>query len=321
MNPELWFRHALLNRLQSMLLLFAMGGFLALTGWLIWGNAGIFWLLAMGFLLVLVNPVASPGWIMRLYRASPLTAAQAPALSHILTELSRRAELPFRPALYFIPSRMVNAITVGKGNQAVIAVTDGLLRALDTREVVGVLAHEISHIRSNDIWVMGIADLFSRLTSILSLFGQILFFVSLPLALITNMSINWFAILLLIFAPTMSALAQLGLSRTREYDADLNAVRLTGDPEGLARALVKLEQRSDSLLERIFLPGRRLPEPSLLRTHPETGKRLRRLMEFKQDGQSAPLFSPLRHEGIIWNEFPGQPVKRIPRWHINGLWH
>jgi heat shock protein HtpX len=321
MNPDLWYQHALLNRLQSFLLLSAMGGFLALLGWLIWGGQGILLLLATGSLLILVNPAATPGWIMRLYRASPLTPAQAPTLSRILTELSRRAELPFRPALYYIPSRMVNAITVGKGNEAVIAVTDGLLRSLDTREIAGVLAHEVSHIRSNDMWVMGIADLFSRLTSILSLFGQMLLLMSLPFVLVTDMSINWFAILLLIFAPTLSALAQLGLSRTREYDADLNAARLTGDPEGLALALVKIEGRSDSLLERVLLPGRHLPEPSLLRTHPATRNRVHRLMELEQAGLFAPSYTPLRQEGIIWNDFPGQPVRRIPRWHINGLWH
>jgi len=81
------------------------------------------------------------------------------------------------------------------------------------------------------MWVMGLADLFSRLTSTLSLFGQFLLLLNLPLLMFSNVGISWFAILILIFAPSISALAQLGLSRTREYHADLNAVRLTGDPD------------------------------------------------------------------------------------------
>ncbi|RMG33662.1 MAG: peptidase M48, partial [Gammaproteobacteria bacterium] len=125
--------------------------------------------------------------------------------------------------------------------------------------------------------------------------------------------------LLLIFAPTLSALAQLALSRTREFDADLNAARLTGDPDGLASALAKIEQLQGNWMERIFLPGRRVPEPSLLRTHPETSERIRRLMELKAEmGGGRPQYvdrGPVHLEGL------GGPVERPPRWHVSGLWH
>ncbi|EGV50854.1 peptidase M48 Ste24p [endosymbiont of Riftia pachyptila (vent Ph05)] len=275
-DSQIWHQHALANRIQSLLLLVAMVSFLSLLGWVLWGVDGIFWLLLLGFVLLLFNPVASPWLIMRMYRATRLTSVKAPTLDSTLRELAHRAGLHRVPELFYVPSPMVNAFTVGSRNEAVIAVTDGLLRSLDTRETVGVLAHEVSHIRNNDMWVMGMADLFSRLTSLLSLLGQFLLLLNLPLIVMSNVSINWFAILLLIFAPNLSALAQLGLSRTREYEADLSAARLTGDPEGLANALVKIEQRSGSLLERLFLPGRRIPEPSLLRTHPPTKERVRR---------------------------------------------
>jgi len=316
-NPEIWRQHALANRLQSLLLLAVMGGFLALLGWLLWGGDGIVLLLLLGAVLLLLNPVVAPQLIMRMYRATPLTPAQAPALNSALAELARRAGLAAVPALYYIPSSILTAFTVGRRDDAAIAVTDGLLRTLDTREVIGVLAHEMSHVRNNDTWVMGVADMFSRLTSMLSLFGQLLLFLYLPLILVSNIDINWFAIFILIFAPSLSALAQLGLSRTREYDADLNAARLTGDPEGLARALVKIEQRSGSFLERIFLPGRRIPEPSLLRTHPPTEERVRRLMELKLPGR------PLPQPPVDFISAPafGARVERPPRWRITGLWH
>ncbi len=316
LNSDIWLQHSFANRLQSLLLLAIMGGFLALLGQLLWGADGIVLLLLLGGVLLLFNPVVTPQLIMRMYRATRLTPDQAPALHAALVEFARRAGLSTVPVLYYIPSSMLSAFTVGRHNEAAIAVTDGLLQTLETRETIGVLAHEVSHVRNNDTWVMGVADMFSRLTSMLSLFGQFLLILNLPLILLSNVGINWFAILILIFAPNLSALAQLGLSRTREYDADLNAARLTGDPEGLARALLKIEQRSGSFMERIFLPGRRIPEPSLLRTHPPTEERVRRLMELKLPAYSAhPQMKSVSEPAF------GDRIDHPPRWRVTGLWH
>jgi len=318
MNPDIWQRHALSNRLQTLLLLLVMGGFLAVLGWILWGPSGLFLLLVLGMLL-LFYPMATPQLIMRMYGATWLQRGQTPILHAIVSELSRRADLAAEPGLYYIPSSLPNAFTVGHRGNAAIAVTDGLLHTLDRREAIGVLAHEISHIRNNDIRVMGMADMFSRLTSMLSLFGQLLLFINLPLMLMSDVGINWFAILILIFAPNLSALAQLGLSRTREYNADLNAARLTGDPAGLASALVKIGGGNSSLLERIMLPGRRIPDPSLLRTHPPTAERVRRLMQLQLPGiEDSPL-----HEGdaFLSDAAFGSPVRHLPRWHFSGLWH
>lgn len=315
-DTENWLRHAWLNRLQSALLLLVMGGLLALVGWLMWGGAGIVMLLIAGAVIVLLNPAFAPQWIMRMYGARPLMPQEAPGLYAAVRELAARAGLDAVPRLHYIPSRMVNAFAVGRADQSAIAVTDALLRVLDSRETVAVLAHEISHVRSNDVWVMSLADMFSRLTSLLSTFGLLLLAVSLPLVMLSDVSVSWLAILLLIVAPSLSALAQLGLSRTREYDADLNAVRLTGDPEGLARALAKIERVSGAWLERIFLPGRGVPDPSLLRTHPSTESRIQRLRELIPQ----PAYQPMRdwsHE--VHSVVPR--AMRAPRWHINGLWY
>jgi heat shock protein HtpX len=97
-----------------------------------------------------------------------------------------------------------------------------------------VLAHEISHLRHNDMRIMGFAGLTSQLIHMLALLGQILLFLNLPLLLWGHYTISWTAILLLIFAPTISAILQLALSRTREYRADLGAARLMGDGRALA---------------------------------------------------------------------------------------
>lgn len=319
-DAQTWLAHAWRNRLQSLLLLAGMAGFLALLGWLLWGGDGLFMLIVIGLLGVLINPAISPRLVMRLYGASPIDYRQAPALGAALSELAERARLPARPELYYVPSRMLNAFAVGSREQSAVAVTDGLLRQLNLREAVGVLAHEISHISSNDLWVMGLADMFSRATSVLSLVGLLLLAVNLPLVLLGGASINWLAIALLVFAPSISALAQLALSRTREYDADLNAARLTGDPESLARALAKIEHAQGGLWERILMPGRRVPEPSPLRSHPETRERIERLMALKPGVPPAMVLPGGWTELDLRSAF-GEPVVRPPRWHISGLWH
>lgn len=320
LNDSVWHQHALANRLQSALLLLLMGGFLGLVGWLLLGVDGLLILAPLGIVLLLFNRGSMPWLIMRMYGAVRLSPDQAPLLHAALVELSGRAGLARIPSLYYIPSRIINAFAMGHRDEAAIAVSDGLLRALDSREVVAVLAHELSHVRNNDIRVMGVADLFSRLTSLLSLFGLLLLVVNLPLLLLGGVVVNWFAILILIFAPNLSALAQMGLSRTREYDADLNAVNLTGDPEGLARALVKIERGGGNLLERILLPGRRVPEPSLLRSHPPTEERVKRLMQLDLSHRPAP--SMMRSRRGELPEFMVDALsQRTPRWRITGLWH
>lgn len=319
-EPMVWMHNAWRNRVQSLLLLLFMGGFLGLLGWVLWGSIGLALLLLAGLFAVFANPSFSPRLVMRLYGARRLDSREFPELHYLVAELSRRADLPRQPDLYLVPSRVLNAFAVGAPGRSALALTDGMLRTLARRELVGVLAHEVSHIHNNDLWVMGLADLLSRATSMLSLLGQFLLLLNLPLILLAGVSINWWAIVLLIFAPHVSALAQLALSRTREYDADLNAARLSGDPEGLARALARIEQAQGGWMENILLPGRRVPEPSLLRTHPPVEERIRRLLSLApQDTGFTPVqpsVTPLRPRPGL-----GPLVSRAPGWHLNGLWH
>ena len=152
-----------------------------------------------------------------------------------------------------------------------------MLRALTLREIAGVLAHEVSHIRNRDLWLMSVAYLAGRLTRLMSLFGVALVIVGLPLWLSGAGGVPLLLIPLLVFAPQITTLLQLALSRAREFDADLDAAGLTGDPEGLASALAKLERYQRSAWEQILFPGYRLPQPSVLRTHPPTEERVARL--------------------------------------------
>ena len=231
----------------------------------------------------------SPQMVLSMYKARPVSAAEFPAGIHIVGELSRRAGLPAAPKLYVIPSKMMNAFAVGRRDDSVIAITDALARTLTPRELAGVLAHEISHIANEDVRVMALADMVSRFTSLMSTVGII----SLILNLGSYMgggegSVPWLAVAVLLAAPTVGGLLQLALSRTREFDADLGAAVLTGDPDGLAAALARLERVQGRLWESILLPSGRIPDPSVLRTHPLTAERIARLNHLKAVAESRP---------------------------------
>lgn len=317
-SPEPVSRHRLRNWLHTAVLVGGMVGICLLLGWYLGG--GLEGLLILGTtvaILTLLAPWISPHLVFRMYRATPLSERQAPGLVRIVEELSNRAGLGRPPRLYYIPSRMINAFAAGTRGDAGLGITDGLLRRLEPREIVGVLAHELTHLRNGDLRVMSLADLVTRTVHLLSWTGQLLLFINLPLYLLGAEPFPWLLVVLLIFAPTLSALLQLALSRQREFDADLGAAELTGDPRGLASALHKMERLQGGFLERIFLPGRRIPEPSLLRTHPETEERVSRLLELEdKDRPDLAGATPPLHR------VPGDP-RRLPQpsWHVTGLWH
>jgi heat shock protein HtpX len=182
----------------------------------------------------------------------------------VVRELATRAGLPAVPVPHDVPSAVVNAFATGSKNHSAIALTDGLLRSLTSRELIGVLGHEIAHIANEDLRVMGLADSISRLTHLLALVGQIAILFSVPMLLLGVVDISWPALLLLMIAPQLALFAQLGLSRVREFDADRLAAELTRDPHGLASALAKIERVSRSW-RAWSLPGWGNPEPSWLR--------------------------------------------------------
>ncbi len=217
---------------------------------------------------------------------------------------------------------MMNAFAVGRRDDAVIGVTDGILRALNLRELTGVLAHEMSHIRNNDVWLMGMADLAGRMTRMMSLFGIGLLLFSVPMWLQGGSLVSVVLILLLIFAPQLTTLLQLALSRSREFDADLDAAGLTNDPAGLSSALAKLERQQRSPWEQILMPGRKLPEASLLRTHPPTKERIARLSSLYEDENAVTALSALGLEPPLPRLIsPMSPVTTPPRGRLIGFWH
>lgn len=305
-------RHRWLNRLQTALLVLTLLGIAAVAGSLLLGDGGLWLALAAAGFTLLLEPAAASGLTLRLYGARPLYPDEAPDLWAVLRELAARAGLPAVPVPHYVPSGVVNAFATGSKHHAAIALTDGLLRSLTPRELTGVLGHEIAHIANEDLRVMGLADSISRLTHLLALLGQLAIVLSLPALLLGVAEVNWPALLLLAVAPQLALLAQLGLSRVREFDADRLAAELTGDPHGLASALAKIERVSRSW-RAWLLPGWGNPEPSWLRTHPATAERIERLLELAPP----PAMPPFPSARFV-PEVTVSP--RPPRWRTGGFW-
>ncbi|WP_306117277.1 MULTISPECIES: zinc metalloprotease HtpX [unclassified Roseitalea] len=310
-------RHRTINRLHTWLLVGGSLALLAVTAWAIAGTIGIVYALVFGVISLLAARNVSPDMVLRMYKAQPVSPVNFPAGYRLIQELARRASLDHPPRLYVVPSRMMNAFAVGRPDRSAIAVTDQLVRHMTMRELAGVLAHEVTHIRNDDLKVMSLADVVSRLTSTLSTVGII--------AIVFNLTgffptVPWLGILAMIAAPTIGSLLQLALSRTREFDADYGAAMLTGDPDGLAAALQKLEHAHRRRLEAMMLPTGRMAEPSMLRSHPRTEERVERLLALKQSmlpGPAGPVgVAEGRHIPI---RRPGGSVPTVrPRWRRDG---
>lgn len=312
-RPNLW--HAALLLLGFVVLI-------AIPTVLLWGAAG---LLAAAVLLALVWPLAvrmPPEAVMRLYQGTRLPPDQG-QISSLVDVLAHRAELPQRPDLYVIPSATLNAFAAGSRTHSAIAVTEGLLRRLSLAETAGVLAHEMAHIRNNDLMVMGLADVMTRVLQLMSYAALGLAVYNVLALVLGEDTISWWAVLFLYLAPALSNFLQLGLSRAREFGADRTAAALTGDAKALASALRRLETYTGHFWEDLMfpVPARRVPHPSLLRSHPETEDRIRRLeaLDVTRD-------EPLRHAPLVIVEQPMMslvgygPGDMRPRYRWPGLW-
>lgn len=232
--------------------------------------------------------------VLRMHHAREVAAPDAPDLHQMVGELAATAGIP-KPRVYVIPEQQPNAFATGRNPEhGVIAVTEGIVRLLDRRELRGVLAHELAHIKNRDILVSSVA---AAAASMITYVAQALTFGSLFGGSQDEEEPQGNAaggLLMAIVAPLAATLIQLGISRSREYLADETGARISRDPEALARALVKLEQASR------VVPADMTPATASLfivnpfgamqavsrwfSTHPQTQDRVERLLSMATSG-------------------------------------
>ncbi len=277
--------------IRTALLMAALIALLGIGGWAFAGSHGLVAMIVLGLAIDVGSYWFSDRIALLANRARPVSRSEAPALYEIVGRLTSRAGLPM-PTIHIIPSASPNAFATGRGpHHAAVAVTEGLLAIVDERELTGVLAHELSHVRNRDILIAtvaaGIAGVISTLGYVLQwglMFGGVFGGggrdgrrESSPLAMIA-----W-----VVIAPILAMLLQLAISRAREYGADASGAQLTGDPDGLADALARLEiasrrrpyELAGPATAHLFIlnPLRGRAVLSWLSTHPPIEERIARL--------------------------------------------
>ena len=205
----------------------------------------------------------------------------APELHAALQDLVTRAGLESIPPVYVVPSQQPIALTTGWGDHTMLVVSTGLLQTLSWRELRAVLAHEIWHLRNHDLPLFAVVGAMQRVTRIVSGVLMVIVLMSFPLLLFGMAILPPQAMLYLGLVPLVSVFAQMALLRTREFQADLGAAELTGDPEALASALTRIERAQRPFWSMIATGTRGGAGGgglgNLLRTHPTTQERIEHL--------------------------------------------
>lgn len=273
---------------HAALILTAMAALLGWCGWIFAGVDGVALSVVLGVLTLLLIRQMPPGIVLRAIGARPLPPRQAPLLYDILARLCRRAGLGRAPALYMTGGQFPTALTIGAGEDAAIVLSQSLLAEMTVREIHGILAHEIVHVRNGDLAMMQLAVVAGQLARLLAQVAFLLMFAGLFLKAAAVPGYPLAPLLLLVAAPLGIGLLHRALSREREGEADLEAAELTGDPFGLAMALDRMRRREQILIETRFPGARLLRMPRLLRDHPATEERIRRLRAMPQEPDAEP---------------------------------
>jgi heat shock protein HtpX len=282
------------NYVKTAALMAFLIALLAIGGSFVGGANGMLLFGAIGLVMNFAMYWFSDRIALMAHRAQPVTREQAPDLYDMVERLTRKASMPM-PKLYVIPSPTPNAFATGRNPaHAAVAVTTGITELLDKRELEGVIAHELSHVKNRDVLIATIA---AGIAGIISSIGH---------------AIQWGAmfggfrrdgeeggsifeaIAWAILAPIMAMVIQLAVSRSREYAADASGAQLLGDPDPLADALLKLEKGNEVMPYQYGGPATAhlfIVHPfsgaggaimNLLSTHPPIEERVRRLREMRR---------------------------------------
>jgi heat shock protein HtpX len=282
------------NYMKTAMLMAFLIAILAIGGQVAAGTAGLLLFGGIGVVMNFLSYWYSDRIALMAHRARPVTREQLPQLHEMVERLTRKAGMPM-PKLYVIPSMTPNAFATGRNpSNAAVAVTDGIVRLLDRRQLEGVIAHELAHVQNRDILIATIA---AAVAGLIATLGHVLQWGAIfgGLGRREGQGQNIFAALAwAILAPIIAMIIQMAVSRSREFGADASGAALLGDPDPLADALLALEKGNEiqhyeyggPATAHLFIVnpfrGSGSSFLKLFSTHPPVEERVRRLREQKR---------------------------------------
>ncbi len=276
----------MINSIRTAALMAFLIVLFALIGQSIGGSSGMTIALVMAIAMNAGSYWFSDKIVLKMYRASEVTAREAPELYAMVDRLRQRAHLPM-PKVYVIPSEQPNAFATGRNPEhSAVAVTNGIVRLLSPSELEGVIGHELAHIKNRDILTSTIAATIASAITMLAQFAMFFGGGDRDRNVIVSL-------LMLIFAPIAAAIIQMAISRSREFVADRDGAEIAGNPRALANALARLQQGAERIpmnagseatahmfIVNPFFGGM----GKLFSTHPPMEERIERLLELERTG-------------------------------------
>ena len=232
------------NNLKTTVLLAGLTGLLLAIGDLWAGQNGLVFALVLAAVMNLGSYFFSDKLAIAMSGAKPISREDAPRLYQIVERLAAKANIPV-PKIYMIPTDSPNAFATGRNpNHASVAVTRGILAICDDEEIEGVLAHELGHVKNRDILISAVV---ATIASAITMIARMAYYAELfgfggGGSRDDRRGGALSALAMMIVAPLAAVLIQLAISRSREYEADSTGAEITGNPQGLARALDKIDK-------------------------------------------------------------------------------
>lgn len=277
-----------MNTMKTAVLMAGLTALFVAVGGAFWGRNGMWLFFFISMAMNLGSYWFSDTIVLKMYGAREVNENDAPVLYGVTRELAQKANMPM-PRVYIIPSDSLNAFATGRNpKHAAVAATNGILRVLSRDELMGVMAHELSHINNRDILIGTIAAAIAGGISMIASMAQ--------WAMIfggfggrrdeDDRGSGITEILMIFLAPIAAMLIQMAISRSREYQADASGAKLCGRPRSLANALRKLDMGSKQIpmdaspaTAHMFIvnPLRANFITGLFSTHPPMEERIARL--------------------------------------------